>query len=314
MPALSQAPSLLPLYLKAAATGPLHRGGDSLPGSVYTLDEQSIDGAHLAAFQRVCGYPVSEVLPPTYLHVLAFPLSVALMTERSFPFPLVGMVHVANSITLARAVRADEIVSFTVRAADLRAHPAGRQFDLLAEATVSGEVVWTSRSTYLRRGKSLEKAGEKRPALEPQTGAVSVVRVPGDIGRRYGAVSGDRNPIHLHNLTAKALGFPSAIAHGMWLKARTLAALEGRLPDAYTAEVAFKLPVLLPAGVSISAAQVDDGWALDVRGAKSGKPHLTGSVTVPAAPEKAPAKKSAATKPPAKKSAAKKAPARKAAQ
>jgi acyl dehydratase len=280
MPALSSAPSLLPLYAKAAATTPLHRGGDSLPDSVYTLADQRIDSEHLAAFQQVCGHRVSDVLPPTYLHILAFPLSVALMTERSFPFPLVGMVHVANSITLSRPVRADEGVSLEVRAANLRPHAAGKQFDLLASATVDGEQVYSSRSTYLRRGKSADGAkSEKRAELPPQTGAISLVRVPGDIGRRYGAVSGDRNPIHLHNLTAKAFGFPSAIAHGMWLKARTLAALEGRLPDAYTAEVAFKLPVLLPATLSVAAAQTDDGWALDVRGAKSGKPHLAGSVT-----------------------------------
>jgi acyl dehydratase len=306
MPDLTQPPALLPLYLKAAATGPLHRGGDSLPGSVYTLAEQEIDARHLAAFQCVCDYRVTDVLPPTYLHILAFPLSVALMTEREFPFPMVGMVHVANSITLVRSVRSAERVSFTVRAADLRPHAAGRQFDLLAEATVGDELVWTSRSTYLRRGKPTEKREDaKRAEPERQTGAVSVVRVPGDIGRRYGAVSGDRNPIHLHNLTAKAFGFPSAIAHGMWLKARTLAALEGRLPDAYTAEVAFKLPVLLPATLSVSAAQRDDGWSLDVRGAKSGKPHLVGSVSVPIAPQpaagKAPAKKAAATKKAAKK-------------
>jgi acyl dehydratase len=283
MPELTAPPSLLPLYAKAAATAALHRGGDALPDSVYTLAEQQIDSAHLAAFQQVCGYPVSDVLPPTYLHVLAFPVSVALMTERSFPFPLVGMVHVANSITLTRPVRADETVSFEVRAADLRPHAAGKQFDLLATATVEGEQVYAGRSTYLRRGKPADAAkkekSEKRPELAAQAGAVSLIRVPGDIGRRYGAVSGDRNPIHLHNLTAKAFGFPSAIAHGMWLKARALAALEGRLPDAYTAEVAFKLPVLLPATLSLAAASTEDGWTLDVRSAKSGKPHLAGTIS-----------------------------------
>ena len=279
MPSLTAPPALLPLYAKAAVTTPLHRGGDSLPDSVYTLDEHAVDRAHLAAFQQVCGYRVTDVLPPTYLHVLAFPLSVALMTEPGFPFPLVGMVHVANSITLARAVSADERVSFRVRAADLRPHSAGRQFDLLAEASVDGELVWSGRSTYLRRGKpSGDAQPERRPEMEPQAGGVSVVRVPGDIGRRYGAVSGDRNPIHLRKLAAKAFGFPSAIAHGMWLKARTLAALEGRLPDAYTVEVAFKTPVLLPSTVAIAAAPSDDGWTLDVRNARSGKPHLTGTV------------------------------------
>ena len=38
-------------------------------------------------------------------------------------------------------------------------------------------------------------------------------------------MSGDVNPIHLHALTARAMGFPRAIAHGMWTYARTLAPL-----------------------------------------------------------------------------------------
>ena len=288
MPQLTAPPSLLPMYAKAAVTAPLHRGA-ALPESVYTLADQSIDADHLTAYERVCGFAVSDVLPPTYLHMLAFPLSMALMSERAFPFPLVGMVHVANAITLARPVRADETVSLQVRAADLRPHAAGQQFDLLAEATVADETVWTSRSTYLRRGKPPAGAtkpdpadkGKGRSAREsvPQEGPVALVRVPDDIGRRYGAVSGDRNPIHLHNLSAKLFGFPSAIAHGMWLKARTLATLEGRLPDAYRVEVAFKLPVLLPTTIAIAARPDDGGWTLDVRGAKSGKPHLTGTVS-----------------------------------
>jgi len=279
MPALTAPPSLLPLYAKAALTSPLHRG-DALPASVYTLAGQPIGREHLAAYQRVCGFPVTDLLPPTYLHVLAFPPSVALMTERAFPFPMVGMVHVANAITVARPVVADETVSLSVRAADLRPHPAGRQFDLIATATVDGEVVWSGRSTYLRRaGKPAERAKGERKDAPARPGAVSQVRVPRDIGRRYAAVSGDRNPIHLYGLTAKAFGFPSAIAHGMWLKARTLAALQGRLPDAFTVDVAFKLPVLLPATVAIGAEPVAAGWTLDVRAAKSGKPHLAGTVT-----------------------------------
>jgi acyl dehydratase len=307
MPELTSPPSLLPLYAKAAVTAPLRRGRE-LPESVYTLADHKIDPDRLAAYQRLCGYRVADVLPPTYLNVLAFPLSVALMSEASFPFPIIGLVHVANSINVVRAVRADETVSFRVHAADLRPHPAGRQFDLLADATVDGEVAWSGRSTYLRRGKPAggSPKSEKPPPLAAQTGAVSVVRVPADIGRRYAVVSGDRNPIHMYKATAKAFGFNSAIAHGMWLAARTLAALEGRLPDAYAVEVAFKLPVLLPATVSIAAAQRDGGWALDVRDARTGKPHLAGTVTVPP-PEGA---QHAAAQPPAKKVAAKRAPAK----
>ncbi|MGI8760902.1 MAG: MaoC/PaaZ C-terminal domain-containing protein [Jatrophihabitantaceae bacterium] len=277
----SSPPSLAALYVRAALTAPL-RHGDSLPDSVHELGDQPIDARRLADYDRVCGWRVADVLPPTYLHVLAFPLSVALMVEPAFPFPLVGLVHVANSITVHRPVTVGETVSFTVRAADLRPHSAGRQFDLLADASVAGETVWSGRSTYLRRGgKPAERPASTRRAAdgtEPRC-ALSQLRVPGDIGRRYGAVSGDRNPIHLSGLSAKLFGFPSAIAHGMWLLARTLATLEGRLPDRYTVDVAFKTPVFLPSTVTIAAEHVEDGWTLDVRNAKSGKPHLAGSVT-----------------------------------
>jgi acyl dehydratase len=277
---LTSPPPLLPLYAKAALTGPLHRG-DSLPDSRYALTDQRIDPAHLAAYQRMCGFRIGDVLPATYLHVLAFPVTVAVMTEQAFPFPLIGLVHVANSITVSRSVRAAETVSFDVRAADLRPHAAGRQLDLLVAATVDGETVWTGRSTYLRRGgQAVQRpSGERTTAASPShSGPVSLVHVADDIGRRYGAVSGDRNPIHLHALAAKAFGFPSAIAHGMWLEARTLAALEGRLPSTCSIDVAFKTPVLLPSTIAIGAKRTDAGWTLGVRSQRSGKPHLSGAI------------------------------------
>jgi acyl dehydratase len=204
------------------------------------------------------------------------------MVESAFPFPLVGLVHVANSITVTRPVRSDEQVSFIVCAADFRAHTAGQQFDLLAEARVDGELVWSGRSTYLRRGKPAGDAAERRKSYErtEPNAAVSLIRVPESIGRKYGAVSGDRNPIHMHALTAKAFGFSKAIAHGMWLKARTLATLEGRLADALTVDVAFKTPVLLPSTVAVSTERSSSGWTLDVRDAHSGRPHLSGTVSV----------------------------------
>jgi acyl dehydratase len=99
--------------------------------------------------------------------------------------------------------------------------------------------------------------------------------VPEDIGRRYGAVSGDRNPIHLHGWSAKLFGMPRPIAHGMWLKARCLAELEPTLPDAFSVAVRFKLPLFLPAQVAFGRT---DG-AFEVRDASSGKPHLGGTLS-----------------------------------
>jgi acyl dehydratase len=148
---------------------------------------------------------------------------------------------------------------------------------MVGEVLVDGEVVWTDVSTYLRRGGGNGRAERDEHAEPPEPTAVW--RVPDDIGRRYGEVSGDRNPIHLYKLTARMFGFPRAIAHGMWTKARCLAAFEGRLPDAYTVDVAFKLPVLLPAKVAFAANEHDGGWRFSLSDAKSGKPHLAGEIS-----------------------------------
>ncbi|WP_425086282.1 MaoC family dehydratase [Streptomyces hainanensis] len=102
--------------------------------------------------------------------------------------------------------------------------------------------------------------------------------VPAATGRRYAAVSGDRNPIHLHPLTARLFGFRHAIAHGMWTKARCLAALDRaqRLPDAFTVDVAFHAPVPLPSRVELRAWPRDDGRAFALRAAGAGPVHLRG--------------------------------------
>jgi acyl dehydratase len=102
--------------------------------------------------------------------------------------------------------------------------------------------------------------------------------VPDDAGRRYAAVSGDVNPIHLSGLTAKAFGFKRAIAHGMWVKACALAALSGRLPDAVVADVGFRKPLFLPSTVTLSTAEAGGGWDFEVRNATSGAEHLVGTV------------------------------------
>jgi hypothetical protein len=273
---LSSSPSLKMLYPKAVLTGFRRKGGE-LPDTVYTLSGQAIDRAHLAAYNRVCGFRLADELPATYPHLLAFPLQIKLMAGGDFPFPLVGSVHVANRITQARPLRVTDKLDLRVHLENLRDHPRGRQFDMVSEALVDGEVVWTDVSTYLRRGGGDGRV-ERTERSEPPK-PTALWRVPDDIGRRYGEVSGDRNPIHLYKLTARMFGFPRAIAHGMWTKARCLAAFEGRLPAACTIDVAFKLPVLLPAKVAFTAEERGAGWRFSLSDAKSGKPHLAGEIS-----------------------------------
>jgi acyl dehydratase len=295
---LDSSPSILPLYARAAA--PMIPGASLLPfipgggGEIPELDLRLegvvADPADVAAYAKVCGFPLRDSLPVTYPHVLAFPLQMAVMADGGFPFGAVGLVHVENRIEQQRPVGIGEELAIRVRPTKLAPHSKGQIFSLLTEVSVGDTLAWQSTSTMLRRGKPQQPADgpktsksqtseARRPGVGEDVGASAEWKLGGGLGRSYASVSGDRNPIHMHSLTAKPLGFPGAIAHGMWTKARCLAALDSRLPDAFAVDVRFRKPILLPARVEFASAAEGDEIAFAVRDAKRQTPHLDGRVT-----------------------------------
>ncbi|HET7509802.1 MAG TPA: MaoC/PaaZ C-terminal domain-containing protein [Solirubrobacterales bacterium] len=286
---LDSSPSILPLYAKAAL--PMIPGASLLPfvpggggeipaGLDLELSGVRAEPAKVAAYAKVCGFALRDTLPPTYPHMLAFPLHMAVMSDGSFPFGAVGLVHVENSIAQRRPIGVDEEMTIRVRPTKLQPHPKGKTFSLETEVLVGDEIVWESVSTMLRRGKGDEKAKQEKSfdSLDTDAPASAEWKLGGDLGRRYAGVSGDRNPIHMHSLTAKPLGFPGAIAHGMWTKARALAQLEGQLPESFEVDVRFRKPILLPARVEFAEQSSGAQILFSVRDAKKDTPHLDGQV------------------------------------
>jgi hypothetical protein len=290
---LDSPPSILPLYARAAAPMvpgasllPFVPGGSKeIPEIELTLPRVHARGEQVAAYARVCGFSLRDHLPPTYPHVLAFPLQMAVMAEGSFPFGAVGLVHIENRICQYRRIGLEEELTIKVKPTKLKPHPKGRTFSLQTKVKSANRIVWESTSTMLRRGHPPADGPKSQADLDKSAhrpledgGAGAAWTLGGDLGRRYAGVSGDRNPIHMHALTAKPLGFPRAIAHGMWTKARCLAAIESRLPDAFEVDVRFRKPILLPGRVEFATDAGEDEIEFAVRDAKRGTPHLEGHV------------------------------------
>lgn len=264
-------------YLRAALTLLPGTRGTALPDRELSRRNVTVDRDHLARYDRVCGFRLTDALPATYPHVLAFPLAMSLMSGSGFPFPVVGLVHVANRITLRRPIGSGETLDLMVRAENLRPHRRGQVFDVVATAFASGEQVWTGVSAYLSKGSDKSEGHGTRDHA-PGPAPTAVWKVPARVGPDYAEVSGDPNPIHTSRIGARVFGFPRPIAHGMWSKARCLAALEGRLPAEYTVDVSFKQPILLPATIGFAASERDRGWEFRLDGKR---PHLAGQVTHP---------------------------------
>ncbi|MCW1095717.1 MaoC/PaaZ C-terminal domain-containing protein [Streptomyces sp. RS2] len=276
---LTGVPALAPLLARGALLSPLRRPRPDadFPRTRLVLPGLRVDLARLAAYERACGFATgADALPVTYPHVLGFPLAMRLMSGRDFPLPLLGLVHTSIGITRRTALPATAEYELAVHVEGLAPHRRGTEATVVTEIRTGGDLVWESRSTYLARHRTTARppaaggtpAGEREPLP-----ARAEWHLAGDVGRRYGAASGDRNPIHLHPLTARLFGFPRAIAHGMWTVARCLA--EHGTPDAAVVRAEFRAPVLLPGTVAYGA---QDG-RFELRGGDGGRRlHLSGEV------------------------------------
>lgn len=264
---------------------------DQLPQATYYVDDLHIEQDNLNDYRKICGFADNGKVPITYFAVLSQTLQMNMMVKEPFPFAMLGLVHVDNSVTQYRPIGERETVAMSVTFDNLRDHAQGQQFDFVTTVKSADKVIWEGISTYLSRSKKPSSSQDKKSTPRPVTvkplvnekGVHSIFEVPEDIGRRYAFVSGDFNLIHLHPLSARAFGFPKAIAHGMWSKAKCLAMMD-ELPDACTVEVSFKLPIFLPAEVELIAdpvAQLEsaaDTCAFGLYSSKNDKPHLAGVV------------------------------------
>lgn len=269
-------PAALPgLFLRAA----LRRGvrGTQLPDTGLRC-EINIDPRHLAAYRKVCGLADSAYLPPIYPHILAFALQMQLLTDKAFPLPLLGLVHVQNRIRVLRPLAGLGPFTVSVHLGPLQPHSKGAVFSLITRLEDQLGLLWEGESRMLCRGLRLPGVAAHQPAASPlPLQEVASWQAPANTGRRYARVAGDYNPIHLYAATAKLFGFPRAIAHGLWHKARSLNELSAHLPNAgYQVDVRFQQPLLLPGSVTLLASAPAVEGQLSLQG-REGVVHMTGS-------------------------------------
>jgi hypothetical protein len=278
---LDHMPASGPLALKAFGT--IRRKPKpqvELPRLSVSVGQARFDAGKLAAYREICGFPEDGAVPIPYPQVHAITLQMHLLTQPQFPLPLVGLVHLKNRIVQQRELRPDEAFGLQVALIGDTATDKGLEFELQTTCTdADGQAVWVAVATILHRHKQPSKRKGPPPPADSRLGEYKALAAPADIGRRYGRISGDMNPIHLYPLTAKLLGFDRHIAHGMWSMARCCAMLQdglGRAPREL--DVQFRQPLFLPAKAAMRYGKDGEGYAFSLIGRDSGKTHLTGTL------------------------------------
>lgn len=82
----------------------------------------------------------------------------------------------------------------------------------------------------------------------PKRELLAELVLPANAGRAFGALTGDRNPIHMHALTSQLFGFKKPIAHAMYIVSKLEAELAKKGEDSG----------LLSASVGVHGAFVHD--------------------------------------------------------
>lgn len=283
----ARAPAIWSMYPKIMASRkPAHvpEGGE-VPRIEARLAKVGIDRKHLASYAQVCGAAPGATLPIAYPHVLAMPLHLAMLGAEAFPVKLFGLVHVHNRIAMRQPLSADEPAEIRAWIEGHRDTDRGQEFELHTEYLVHGESLWDETCTFLARrksaGASKSLAGVRGSDAAPDGVAVksSSFRAPAGLGRKYGFISGDVNPIHMSDITARAFGFPRAIAHGMWSLGRLASEFDAaELGSGCELSVNFKLPIYMPSWVMLQRWPIENGTGFALRDAQGEKPHLVGTL------------------------------------
>lgn len=279
---VTETPSLAATFFRALGTGAKQPGRvDALPQVELVLPHVKLNAQHIGQYSALCGFKSAQGVPLIYPQLLTFPLVTAYMCSDACPWPAMGTVHLANRIEQHGALHAGDAVRVELATGDLFAHEKGQVFTLNLRILRGGDLVWSATQSLLRVGVA-QKSGvayASQIVAEAPLSCQAEFFALADMGRRYGAVSGDRNPIHLAAMTAKLFGFKRAIAHGMWTQARALSCLLPPQPlEQASLDVEFKTPLYLPGRATLWSARAQAGALFEVRDAKGTKPHLRGEL------------------------------------
>ncbi|RDV29332.1 hypothetical protein DXV75_02470 [Alteromonas aestuariivivens] len=251
--------------------------------------EVTPDSEHYQRYCEMVGWSSEKHTHPCYFQMRAMALQIQCLTAPNSPFPVMGLVHRANRIRQWRACQFEEAVRLTAYYRSVVPHARGWDIEVVVSGEQSGNTVYEASGIYLVRTPAPHVAPKVKGATHQSDAfadysTVAEIDASQDLGRRYAAVSGDFNPIHLSRISAKMFGFKRAIAHGMWSLARCYSALDSAMSVAHrnvALDCEFRRPLFLPASCKLlrDKSQVALPLHFALTDSKRVTTHLVGSLS-----------------------------------
>jgi acyl dehydratase len=210
-----------------------------LAGKAYATKSFEVTADRIEAFARATNdenerYFAGDesVGSPVFPIVGAFDSYMEAGMDPELGADLLRLVHGSEEHVLHKAIRVGDTLTVTPVLESVESKESGETFTVAAVLTnEAGEVVAETRGTMFIRGTGSRKtavADARASEDEHEVVYEESTKVDEDQPRRYAEASGDHNPIHLDEATAKMAGLPGVILHGMCTMAiATKAAVNG---------------------------------------------------------------------------------------
>lgn len=251
-----------------------------LPGIIATWRGQRYTPRELADFFALSGLPQGDDLSILHPHTASFPMLMAILSHPAFPLPIWRVLQVRNRMTQYGAIAPDAALDLTVRTGASRVLDRGIEMDLCVSAEASGRVAFEAVNTFYARGRFGAAQGEAPASPAPGGAPVTEWRMPAHGRLAYSRLSGDFNPLHLHDGYARRHGFARAFAHPQRAIGQCLAHLGAARHAAMRLETWIKGPVFYGAALALRAAAEPEGGAFALHVDGDERPAVVGRYQV----------------------------------
>lgn len=158
------------------------------------------------------------VAPPVFPIVPAGQTLASALFDPELQVNFLRLVHGSEEHIFHKPLRAGDTLTFATEVESIEQKESGETLTLKTDlVNQDGDLAVEVRGTMFIRGKG-GGGGSKPPAGEPDRGAPAYeesTKIDDDQTHRYADASGDHNPIHTDENTAKSAGLPGIIVHGM---------------------------------------------------------------------------------------------------
>ncbi|HYO61979.1 MAG TPA: MaoC/PaaZ C-terminal domain-containing protein [Actinomycetota bacterium] len=157
------------------------------------------------------------VAPPVFPVVPAFNAFMGAAMDPELGADLLRLVHAAEEHVFYKPIKAGDVLTVAAVLESVEQKETGETFTVKGtETNQDGEVVAEVRGTMFIRGTgSGSRSAAATSEAEREVVYEETTKVDDDQTYRYAEASGDHNPIHVDENTAKMAGLPGIILHGM---------------------------------------------------------------------------------------------------